>query len=106
MNLLLKQILLVVGVFIVVLWYQDYEDKKNNKVRKTFYDQYKLPLLISSILGLILSFKELLVDMSGSHVNCMEEITVIIPQKIKPNIPKAISLSELGQHVYTDLPDF
>jgi len=106
MKLLLKQILLIVVVFIVVLWYQDYEDKKNNKVRKTFYDQYKLPLLISSIVGLIISFKELLVDMNGINANCVEEITVIIPSKIQSNIPKATSLSEFGQHVYTDLPDF
>jgi hypothetical protein len=52
MNLILKQILILGTTFFVILWFQNCEDTRNNKVRTTFHDTYKLPVLVTALLGL------------------------------------------------------
>jgi hypothetical protein len=54
MNHIIKQLLIVLITFLLILWFQRCDDKKNNKIRKTLYEKYKLPLLVSSIVGLLL----------------------------------------------------
>jgi hypothetical protein len=54
MNHIIKQLLIVLITFLLILWFQKCDDKKNNKIRKTLYEKYKLPLLVSSIVGLLL----------------------------------------------------
>jgi predicted permease len=55
MNLIIKQIIVVIITFLIILWFQNSDDKKHNRDRKSFYDKYKLPLLVSTIIGLILN---------------------------------------------------
>ena len=74
------QILIIILSFIIILWFQKYDDKKYNKKRLTFYDKYKFPLLVSSIIGLILTFQN----------------------NVKLNNAKQIT----EQQIFTDLPDF
>lgn len=59
MNLLIKQILIIVTTFLVILWFQTEDDKKNKRIRKSFLETYKLPLLVSSIVGLLINFNDI-----------------------------------------------
>ena len=54
MNHIIKQLLIVIITFLTIMWFQKCDDKRNNKIRKTLYEKYKLPLLVSSIVGLLL----------------------------------------------------
>ena len=55
MNKYIKQFLILVIIFLTILWVQYNDDKKKNKVRKTYYDKIKIPLLATSIVGLFLN---------------------------------------------------
>ena len=54
MNHIIKQLLIVIITFLTIMWFQKCDDKRNNKIRETFYEKYKLPLLVSCIVGLLL----------------------------------------------------
>ena len=109
MNIYLKQFLILLFTFFLILWFQDCDDKKNKKERKTQYDTYKLPVLVCAVLGLILNFNELFTNDSIT-----EEIIVVsqiekpkINSKLKfNNVPKFSSKSDMEQQIYTELPDF
>ena len=49
MNKYIKQFFILVIIFLTILWVQYNDDKKKNKVRKTYYDKIKIPLLATSI---------------------------------------------------------
>lgn len=55
MNPYLKQFIIITIVFIIIMVYQEQQDKRHNRVRETTYEKYKLPLLVSSIVGLLLN---------------------------------------------------
>jgi hypothetical protein len=99
MNLLLKQFLIIIGVFLIIYWFQYQDDKKTKRIRLTFYEKYKFPLLISSIIGLLLTMlnkievSETTLIVASSNNSCVQE---------NPIINKQIS----DQEVFTDLPDF
>jgi hypothetical protein len=97
MNLILKQTLILGTTFFVILWFQNCEDTRNNKVRTTYHDTYKLPILVTALLGLIINFKELFND----------EI-VIAPIIVESSIAPAqdTMFSDMNQQVYTEMPDF
>ena len=59
MNLILKQFLIIGAAFLIILWFQHQDDKKQKRERKSFYDKYKFPLLVSSIIGLVLNLPTL-----------------------------------------------
>lgn len=127
MNLILKQFLLIGLAFFIILWFQYQDDKKHKKKRKSFYDKYKFPLLVSSIIGLILNLP-ILFDMNTKQSflenNPLSEITIIKPIK-KCDMAKTFihnnnfgsnnkeEMSWFGngklvsdQEIFTDLPDF
>ena len=54
MNHIIKQLLIVIITFLTIMWFQKCDAKRNHKIRKTFYEKYKLPLLVSCIVGLLL----------------------------------------------------
>jgi hypothetical protein len=56
MNKSIKDIIILVLVFIVIMWVQNNDDKNKNKIRKGYYDKIKLPLLSSAMVGLFLNF--------------------------------------------------
>lgn len=56
MNKSIKDIIILVLVFIVIMWVQNNDDKSKNKIRKGYYDKIKLPLLASAMVGLFLNF--------------------------------------------------
>lgn len=119
MNLILKQVLIMGTVFTVILWFQHKDDQKINRVRKTLFEKYKLPLLVSSIIGLMMNLK------TFTNLNCntnetLTEVTIITPinnckkitnsnnfgTKINQNNLSWVSKNPTEQQIYTDLPDF
>jgi hypothetical protein len=123
MNLILKQVLIVGSVFTILFWFQQKDDKKTKRIRKNFIDKFKLPILVSSIVGLILNFKNL------TNINCnnetITEVTIVTPvndcKKINEMSKPFVNSNNFGtktnnlswfsknpteQQIYTDLPDF
>jgi hypothetical protein len=114
MNLKLKQCLIILSTFIVILWYQKIEDKKYKRHRKTVYDQIKFPLLISSIIGLLLNLPNIFITES-CDITVVSPITVLSPVKktfntdfdlVKPFTSNFSRKNISDQQIYTDLPDF
>jgi hypothetical protein len=100
MNIILKQLLIIGATFFIILWFQNCEDKKNNKERNTLQDKYKLPILVSAVVGLILNFKEIFND------NVQENVEIIISEVPSKIIQSKGLPSDMNQHIYTDMPDF
>ena len=79
MNYIIKQLLIIICCFILMIMLQNYEDNKINKKYETIYDEYKYPVLISSLVGLCLNL-----DLSGNSI-CFtnyEEDTITITDHI------------------------
>jgi hypothetical protein len=116
MNLFLKQFLIIAFTFLVILWFQNRDDEKQKKVRTTTYDQYKFPVLVGSIVGLILNLQTFLCTTKISDI--ASEIIIVTPTNddIKIDLANPLNESKLSwikdpkklikQEVYTDLPDF
>jgi hypothetical protein len=51
----MKEIIIVLLSFILILWFQNIEDYKYKKNRYTLYEKYKYPIFVSAIIALILS---------------------------------------------------
>ena len=49
------QLLIIISVFLIILWFQNQDDKKHEKIRNGYYDTYKFPVLMSSIIALLLN---------------------------------------------------
>jgi hypothetical protein len=126
MNLIMKQVLILGTIFTIILWFQHQDDKKTKRERKTFIDKYKLPLLVSSIIGLIMNVPSLL-NLANNSQETLTEVTIITPVKncnklselAKPfmnsnNFGTKTNSNDLtwfsknpsDQQIYTDLPDF
>ena len=55
MDIIIKQILILIFSFSIYYWIQSIDDKKYNIKRYTLYEKFKNPILITSIIGLILN---------------------------------------------------
>ena len=56
MNYIIKQIILLSIIFILILWFQHNDKKKNEKNENlSLYNKIKLPLLVCAIIGFILN---------------------------------------------------
>ena len=104
MNPYLKQIVILITVFVFIIWYQKVDDRKTKRERKTFLEKFKLPILITSIVGLLL-------NLNINKILGLEECNITQVTVIKPDIkiPKlnSLNISDItDQDVYTELPDF
>jgi len=52
MNIFIKYFFILSTIFIFILWFQNIDDKKCKRTRNTFYEKYKLPILVCSLIGL------------------------------------------------------
>ena len=50
----LREVLILIATFIIIYWFQRVDDKKRCKPREGIYHKIKLPLLATSIVGLVL----------------------------------------------------
>jgi hypothetical protein len=120
MNLIIKQLIIIVSTFLVIVWFQNIDDKKHNKIRETFYEKYKFPILVSAIVGFIINIPEIISSISGdSCASNRADITIFTTDnhmnQNEQNIPKISPFDFVRkngkniiseQQIYTDLPDF
>ena len=117
MDLILKQLIIIAGTFMVILWFQNVDDKKHNKTRETFYEQYKFPILVSAIVGFVINIPEIISTVSGESCDTgIAEITVFASAEPAKQIVKKFSPVDIArqttrniiseQQIFTDLPDF
>lgn len=123
MDLILKQLIIIAGTFLIILWFQNVDDKKHNKTRDTFYEQYKFPILVSAIVGFVINIPEIISTVSGeSCESVIGEIAIFTAgEPINPGsqvISQAPKFSPVDlarqsgkniiseQQIFTDLPDF
>lgn len=100
MNLIIKQIIIVIITFLIILWFQNNDDYKYNKHRISLYDKYKLPLLVSAIVCLVMNLS-MICNVNKYNIlnNDNEKINII--NKIHSPICDHNKLQ-----ILTDLPDF
>ena len=118
---MIKKILITLAIFAVIYWFQTIEDKKTNKIRVTLFDKYKLPLLVASITGLILTLnlnKCQEIHIVKNHVESVKPMSTLqsIPtilqsilhdKSIRATAPEFSTRNNLiDQEIYTDLPNF
>jgi hypothetical protein len=94
----LKYILIIIITFGIIYWFQTVDDKKRCKERKTNYDKIKLPLLVTSIVGLVLLWNNDCFTTIFVTSNCNENY---ILEK-----PMVISNSHSNLDIYTGLPEW
>jgi len=107
MKLIVKQIIVMIIVFIIILWFQNNDDKKNNRTRINLFDKYKLPLLVSTIVGLILNFPILFKMNELTQQNKCTEINILSPIR-EVKMPTHTNLKDIinNLQISTDMPDF
>jgi hypothetical protein len=130
MNLILKQVLIIGSVFTIIYWFQQKDDLKTKRIRTTFIEKYKLPILVSSIVGLLLNLKNL---MNSNCNKTITELTIVAPISPSRSTPvkKCSKINDMSkpflnsnnfgtksnnltwfsknpneQQIFTDLPDF
>jgi len=94
----LKYFLIIIITFSIIYWFQTVDDKKRCKERKTNYDKIKLPLLVTSIVGLVLLWNNDCFTAIFVTSNCNENY---ILEK-----PMVISNSHSNLDIYTGLPEW
>jgi hypothetical protein len=92
----MKEIIIVLLSFILILWFQNIEDYKYKKNRYTLYEKYKYPIFVSAIIALILS------SCSFINHNTIKSLPII---EMKPIIHK-IKSNILDQQIYIDPSPF
>ncbi len=123
MDLILKQLIIIAGTFLVIMWFQNVDDRKHNKTRDTFYEKYKFPILVSAIVGFVINIPEIISSVTGEscdagvteiaiftageHVNPVKQISKNVGKVSPIDIIKQNSRNVISeQQIYTDLPDF
>jgi hypothetical protein len=96
----LKNIIIFLVVFFIVLWLQHNDDNKNNVKRNTLYDNIKIPL-ISSLLTLLIKN----IDYNKCF-NIFQSISIY--NKIEPlvEINQLTDQSTILNDIFTGPPDF
>lgn len=79
MNIIIRNLLIVIGVFLLFAWLQYREDIQNKKKVSSLYEKYKKPLLFSAIIGLILQLN------LSNCVDIFSEETVTDIKIVNPN---------------------
>lgn len=94
MNRYIKQSLIIVFVFLIILWIQHVDDNRKNKKRDSLYDKIKFPLLVSAITGLILNINIDNLFCFNKNKKSINEILIIKPKS---------GSDIMNQDVYIDL---
>ena len=128
MKPIIKQFIIVILSFGLIMWVQCTDDKKHGVIRLSWWDKLQFPLLVSCLIGLVLNLPFLfhcadnsvdtsnssdmkdLVSETGNKPFLQELITPSktevkpVKKSIEPINPLIAPLSD--QTIYTDLPDF
>lgn len=118
MNILFKKILIITGTFLIILWFQNQDDKKYKRTRNSCYDKYKLPVLVAALVGLALNILSLIDHISYGNNKIVCPIQEKVVSALTLNVTKPFAdykdklpfvtcdnhLSE--QEIFTDMPNF
>lgn len=108
MNIIIIHFLIILTVFLLVIWLQRNENSKINYKHESIYHQYRLPLLISCIVGLILTVDINLLINPDTHKNILfEEVEETFTKKIiSEDSSTAHNIETNQQNIHTKLPNF
>ena len=128
MKSIIKQFIIVILSFGLIMWVQCTDDKKHGIIRQSWWDKLQFPLLVSCLIGLVLNLPFLFhcADNSVDTTNSSDMKDLVsetankpflqelltpsktevqpIKKSIEPINPLIAPLSD--QTIYTDLPDF
>jgi len=101
MKSIIKQLMIVVLSFALILWVQNNDDKKNGVVRQSLWDKINFPLLVSCLIGLVLNLPFLFhcADNSTDTSNSSELKDLVSETGNKPFLQELLtpSKTEIGQ---------
>ena len=105
----LKQILILVIIFLVIYWFQNVDNKNNlkdNENTKSIYFKIKLPLLVTSVCGiLMLGTNTLLSDNITFGNNTIK--SNILDHSFDYNAPSVnVPSNDVALNVFTDKPEW
>jgi hypothetical protein len=113
MNIYFKYFIILFFIFIFILWFQNIDDKKHYKQRITFFEKYKLPVLLCSIIGFIMTYNlcSNISDKNDVNTNLFNKQKINIYKHNKTKyLPKEIIFNNSDnsslQQVYIDMPNF
>jgi len=108
MELIIKQIIIIVITFLVILWFQYNDDMKHKRTRIGIFDKIKLPLLVCTMVALILNLS-LLFNKTTNIINveiddCVKggELNNVPPNLGSKNMKDILDNLEIS----IELPDF
>jgi len=120
----LNDFLIICITFVLIYWFQQVDDDKRCKERTNIYDKIKLPLLVSSIVGLILFWDNdrilsvFITTEDCSHADKFIKPTDIIEiqkvdlKQLPPVVPQVLSpaddykVSHPDFDIFTSLPEW
>ena len=96
----LKEFLILLITFGVIYWFQIVDDRKRCKKREGVYDNIKLPLLVTAIVGLVIFWNQ-------ESVPCTNEAVMIVIPETQDNFMRNNNTNTNSNFdVYTGLPEF
>jgi uncharacterized membrane protein YbhN (UPF0104 family) len=90
----IKYFLIIIIIFSIIYWFQMVDDKKRCKEKTNNYDKIKLPLLVSTIVGLVLLWNN----------NSLYTISSMENGNMERSIEITTNYSNLD--IYTGLPEW
>jgi len=98
MNIIIRNLLISVGVFVLFGWLQYREDIETKKKYSNLFDKYKKPLLFASIIGLILQL-----NLSNCTNIFIQEESITEPTITIVPLPNVVHNE---QDIYTNIAKF
>ena len=115
----LNDFLIICITFVLIYWFQQVDDDKRCKERTNLYDKIKLPLLVSSIVGLILFWDNdrilsvFITTEDCSHADKFIKQDIVEIHQLSPQLPKLqkpnfedYRVSHPNLDVFTSLPEW
>ena len=92
----LKDFLILIFTFGIIYWFQQVDDKKRCKKRDNIYDTIKLPLLVTSIVGLVLFWEKqnifsLFVSVEPLRNSLTNSLPNPLPNSLQNPLPNSLS---------------
>ena len=112
MNIIIKQLIICLIVFILFSFIQKYQDKMNKVTYKNIYDEYKIPLFVSLVVGLILNLYNDIDNFFDTDSIALDKSEIPLPATIQNVEPmKGDSMNNEPQlnneeNICTHLPTF
>jgi len=117
MNIIIKQLIICLIVFILFSYIQKYQDKINKVTYKNIYDEYKMPLFVSLVVGLILNIYNDIDNIFDTDLLALDKSEIPLPatiQNVEPVNGNSIPVESMNnepqlnneENIYTHLPTF